>query len=95
MTVFGNIKGYSWRTNQFGLTLDTVVSFELVLPNGTIKTVTPSDEDLWFALRVCFIVLSELHAEFGFRVASITLYVNSRDTVVSLVRFTFNPGHSH
>ncbi|KAH9972555.1 hypothetical protein BGW80DRAFT_1313434, partial [Lactifluus volemus] len=43
--------GYSWKTNQFGLALDTVVSFELVLPNGTIKTVTASDEDLWFGLR--------------------------------------------
>ena len=69
MTVFDNTKGYSWKTNQFGLTIDTVVSFELVLTNGTIKTVTPSEEDLWFALRVCVIGRSELHAEFGCRVA--------------------------
>jgi FAD/FMN-containing dehydrogenase len=59
MTVFGNAKGYSWKTNRFGLTIDTLVSIELVLPNGTIKTVTASDEDLWFGLRVCVITLAE------------------------------------
>ncbi|KAI0251578.1 hypothetical protein BJV78DRAFT_1126057 [Lactifluus subvellereus] len=43
--------GYSWKTSQFGLTIDTVVSFELVLPDGTIQTVTSQNEDLWFGLR--------------------------------------------
>jgi len=43
--------GYSWKTNQFGLTIDTVTAFELVLPNGYVKKVTEEDEDLWFALR--------------------------------------------
>ncbi|KAN0139139.1 FAD-binding domain containing protein [Lactarius tabidus] len=43
--------GYSWKTNQYGLTMDTVTAFELVLPNGTVKNVTEKDEDLWFALR--------------------------------------------
>jgi len=43
--------GYSWKTNQFGLTIDTVTAFELVLPNGHVKKVTEKDEDLWFALR--------------------------------------------
>jgi FAD/FMN-containing dehydrogenase len=43
--------GYSWKTNQYGLTIDTVTEFELVLPNGTVKEVTKKDEDLWFALR--------------------------------------------
>jgi len=43
--------GYSWKTNQHGLTLDTVTAFELVLPNGHVKKVTEEDEDLWFALR--------------------------------------------
>jgi len=43
--------GYSWKTNQYGLTIDTVTAFELVLPNGHVKNVTEKDEDLWFALR--------------------------------------------
>ncbi|KAI0251535.1 FAD-binding domain-containing protein [Lactifluus subvellereus] len=43
--------GYSWKTNQYGLTADTVTEFELVLPNGEIKVVTEMDEDLWFALK--------------------------------------------
>jgi len=44
--------GYSWLTNQHGLTVDTVVAFELVLPNGTVTTVTQdSNPDLMFALK--------------------------------------------
>ncbi|KAI9438126.1 FAD-binding domain-containing protein [Lactarius indigo] len=43
--------GYSWKTNQFGLTLDTATEFELVLPSGEVTTVTEKDEDLWFGLR--------------------------------------------
>ncbi|KAF8260158.1 FAD-binding domain-containing protein [Lactarius quietus] len=43
--------GYSWKTNQFGLTLDTVTEYELVLPTGEVTTVTEQDEDLWFGLR--------------------------------------------
>ncbi|KAF8260159.1 FAD-binding domain-containing protein [Lactarius quietus] len=43
--------GYSWKTNQYSLTIDTVTAFELVLPNGHVKVVTEKDEDLWFALR--------------------------------------------
>ncbi|KAH8980666.1 FAD-binding domain-containing protein [Lactarius akahatsu] len=43
--------GYSWKTNQYGLTIDTVTAFELVLPNGHVRKVTEEDEDLWFALR--------------------------------------------
>ncbi|KAH9957078.1 FAD-binding domain-containing protein [Russula dissimulans] len=43
--------GYSWKTNQYGLTIDTMDSYELVLPDGTVQIVTPSDEDLWFGLR--------------------------------------------
>jgi hypothetical protein len=45
------VTGYSWKTSQFGLTIDTVTEFELVLPSGQVKTVTESDEDLWFGLR--------------------------------------------
>lgn len=44
--------GYSWLTDQYGLTCDTVVSYELVLPNGTIVTVdAESQPDLNFALK--------------------------------------------
>ena len=46
-----NRTGYSWLTNQYGLGLDNVAAFELVLPNGTITTVTSTNEDLWFGLR--------------------------------------------
>ncbi|KAK4170851.1 hypothetical protein QBC36DRAFT_111704 [Triangularia setosa] len=44
--------GYSWKTNQFGLTCDTVELFNIVLPNGTITTASPSyNQDLYFALK--------------------------------------------
>ncbi|KAI9451168.1 FAD dependent oxidoreductase [Lactarius psammicola] len=43
--------GYSFKTNQYGLTVDTVTEYELVLPNGRVKIVTEKDEDLWFALK--------------------------------------------
>ncbi|KAH9042472.1 FAD-binding domain-containing protein [Lactarius pseudohatsudake] len=43
--------GYSYISNQYGLAIDNVASYELVLPNGTITTVTSQDEDLWFGLR--------------------------------------------
>ena len=49
------VAGYSWKTNQYGLTADTVTAFELVLPCGDVKTVTEQDEDLWFALKVCLV----------------------------------------
>ncbi|KAH0826808.1 hypothetical protein J3R83DRAFT_5232 [Lanmaoa asiatica] len=46
--------GYSWLTNQYGLTIDTVRSYELVAPNGTVMNVTEtSSPDLFFALKVC------------------------------------------
>ena len=45
--------GYSWHTNQYGLTLDTVEAFELVKPNGEVVQVThESDPELFFALKV-------------------------------------------
>ncbi|KAH9972621.1 hypothetical protein BGW80DRAFT_1252666 [Lactifluus volemus] len=46
-----NSAGYSWKTNQYGLTVDNIVGYELVLPNGQVKVVTEKDEDLWFALK--------------------------------------------
>ena len=44
--------GYSYLTNEYGLSIDNVVAFELVLPNGTVTVVKEHDDDLWFALRV-------------------------------------------
>lgn len=44
--------GYSFLTNQYGLTLDTVTGFELVTPTGAILEVTQSSyPDLMFALK--------------------------------------------
>ncbi|KAI9437993.1 FAD-binding domain-containing protein [Lactarius indigo] len=43
--------GYAFASNQYGLTIDNMAGFELVLPNGTITNVTQRNEDLWFALR--------------------------------------------
>ncbi|PBK85371.1 FAD dependent oxidoreductase [Armillaria gallica] len=44
--------GYSWLSNQYGLALDNVVAYELVVPNGTAVTVTEgSDPDLFFSLK--------------------------------------------
>ena len=39
-------------SSQYGLAVDNVAGYELVLPNGTIKDVTSKDDDLWFGLRV-------------------------------------------
>ena len=44
--------GYSFKTNLYGLAVDTVMEYELVLPTGEVKIVTERDEDLWFALKV-------------------------------------------
>jgi hypothetical protein len=46
------LKGYSYQSSQYGLAIDNVAGYELVLPNGTIKHVTQKDTDLWFGLRV-------------------------------------------
>ncbi|KAI0273284.1 FAD-binding domain-containing protein [Russula aff. rugulosa BPL654] len=43
--------GYSFKTSQYGLAVDNIARLELVLPNGTITSVTSKDEDLWFGLR--------------------------------------------
>jgi hypothetical protein len=47
------VTGYSWKSNEYGLTVDTVAKFHLVSPNGTEIVVTEADKDLWFALKVC------------------------------------------
>jgi len=44
--------GYSWKTNQVGLTIDTIVAHDVVLPTGQIEHVTQaSNPDLFFALK--------------------------------------------
>ncbi|KAH9168081.1 FAD-binding domain-containing protein [Lactarius sanguifluus] len=43
--------GYAFTSNQYGLTIDNMERYELVLPNGTITNVTEGNRDLWFALR--------------------------------------------
>ncbi|PPQ75382.1 hypothetical protein CVT24_012992, partial [Panaeolus cyanescens] len=44
--------GYSWKTNQFGLTVDTVLAFELVTPGGMVINVTQESEpELFYALK--------------------------------------------
>ncbi|PMB70683.1 putative FAD-linked oxidoreductase [Beauveria bassiana] len=43
--------GFSWLTNQYGLGCDTVISYNLVLPNGTAITVDSTTPDLFFALK--------------------------------------------
>ncbi|KAH9013689.1 FAD-binding domain-containing protein [Lactarius hengduanensis] len=43
--------GYGFTSNQYGLTIDNMAGYELVLPNGTITNVTQRNKDLWFALR--------------------------------------------
>ena len=45
--------GFSWKTNQFGLTIDNTVEYELVMPNGTIASITAtSSPDLFWGLKV-------------------------------------------
>ncbi|TFY75286.1 hypothetical protein EWM64_g8726 [Hericium alpestre] len=44
--------GLSYKTNQYGLAVDNVVAYELVLPNGVVKTITSKDEDLFWGLKV-------------------------------------------
>lgn len=44
--------GYSWKTNQYGLTGDTLISADIVLPDGTLTTASASQNaDLFWAIR--------------------------------------------
>lgn len=47
-----NAEGYSWKSNQHGLTVDTALAYELVTPDGTVRNVTAKDTDLFWALKV-------------------------------------------
>ena len=53
--------GLSWKTNQYGWTLDTVVAYDLVLPNGTFVTATADhNTDLFFGLRASISIRPDL-----------------------------------
>ena len=53
--------GYSWKTNQVGLTIDTIVGFDLVLPTGkAVQVTSKSNPDLFFALKVYEKLLREV-----------------------------------
>ena len=44
--------GFSHKSNQYGLAIDTIVGYNLVLPNGTVVRVTESTHpDLFFGLK--------------------------------------------
>ena len=48
----GSPIGYSYKTNQHGLAIDTIVGYNLVLPNGTVTHVTESTHpDLFWGLK--------------------------------------------
>ena len=70
--------GYSWLSNQYGLSIDNVLAFELVLPTGEVETITEtSNADLWFALRVrvSTSLYNGLQTKINYRVATTTLQV--------------------
>jgi hypothetical protein len=53
------VAGYSWKSNEYGLGVDSVTEFHLVLPNGTEAVVTEAEKDLWFALKVCLVMATK------------------------------------
>ena len=55
------LSGYSFLSSQYGLSVDNIAGYELVLPNGTIVDVTSKDEDLYFGLRVSRNFLIQLY----------------------------------
>jgi FAD/FMN-containing dehydrogenase len=66
-----DVTGLSWKSNQYGLTVDTITQFEVVLPNGTATNVTEaSDSELFFALKVnlpiIIMILAQLWLQGGF-----------------------------
>ena len=45
--------GWSWKSNQYGLTIDTITAFDVVTATGKILHVTETSEpDLFFGLKV-------------------------------------------
>jgi FAD/FMN-containing dehydrogenase len=44
--------GFSWKTNQYGLTIDTLIQADVVLPNGDIVVASQSSNpDLFFVIK--------------------------------------------
>jgi len=44
--------GFSWKTNQYGLTVDTLIHADMVLPTGDLVTTSvTSYPDLFFAIK--------------------------------------------
>ncbi|KAG2063990.1 FAD-binding domain-containing protein [Suillus decipiens] len=44
--------GYSYLSNEYGMSVDNIVSLELVMPNGTVASITSSSNpDLFYGLR--------------------------------------------
>ena len=37
--------GYSWISKPYGFTVDNIVGYELVLPNGLVTTATVTSDD--------------------------------------------------
>ncbi|KAK7452778.1 hypothetical protein VKT23_012181 [Stygiomarasmius scandens] len=85
--------GYSWYTDEFGLAVDNIVSYDLVLPNGTfIKVTDSSHPDLSFALKGGFnnfgIVTSftvRTHPDNGIWAGTVTFPLNVTDRVFDAV----------
>ena len=75
------LSGYAYTTSRYGLTIDNVAGYELVLPNGTVLSVTSKDEDLWFGLRVSRKV----------RYISVFLKVTTQGGMNNFVRFPCLP----
>ncbi|KAI3616345.1 putative fad dependent oxidoreductase [Moniliophthora roreri] len=85
--------GYSLHTDQRGLTIDNIVSHDLVLPNGTfVKVINETDSDLFFALKGGFnnfgIVTSftmQAYPQTDVWAAIITYPMNASSTVHQIV----------
>ena len=53
--------GYSWSTDQYGLAIDTILEYELVLPNGDTEIITnETNPDLFFALKASILLCHAL-----------------------------------
>jgi FAD/FMN-containing dehydrogenase len=75
------LSGYSFKSSQYGLMVDNVAGYELVLPNGTITTVTSKNDDLWFGLRVS--------TRTRYRFEALSIYNQSQGGVNNFVRHWF------
>ena len=54
--------GYSWKTNQYGLTIDNIVSHEVVLPGGeVVRSSNETNSDLFFGLKVNYYFSTPKH----------------------------------